>query len=213
MFWHRCSQGVLLLLLVLGLGQTAHAKDEASFRLALGSAPGVEEIEYDYPAFGLLTEPHNDDKGGNVEIQFGNRINADQPAGFVLVGGFFVSSHKGKSTVFVDDVARVEAYGVSVAPGLFINLTDAAHFEFKAEGGFGIADQEITGFSDGVGPYYRFGVSAGAYAHLAETLLLGAEVGYMRFRTFGEIDTLSGTVDVEFTGAGPTATVLVGFLF
>jgi len=206
----RICFGVLLLVGIVGYGSKAQARDEVSLRLALGSGPGINEVEYD----NFLTIPLDEDRGGQFSISFANRMNADQPIGMVFAGSLFFREHKGTDlTVFVGQNYRLNAYGIGISPGFFINLSEYAHLEFKVEAGIGGAHQEITGFSDGSGPYFSFGGNIGLYSHVADRILLGVEGGFQRFRCFGVIDDPLGDIDVDLKGDGEMGMLILGVMF
>lgn len=195
---------------VLFAGQSAHAQTEKGFRLSLGSVPGVDEVEFDGfgPAF---TYELDDEAGGNFNPAFVIRTGVEKLVGFVGVFGLFGRTHSGED-IFGDNY-ELNVFGVSAAPGLAINVSERVHIELKGEFGFGAANQSVTGATDGSGPYYSLGASAGAYVNIGETFVLGGEIGYMEFSSLGEIDTGFGTVDLDFTGSGPTANISVGWMF
>lgn len=206
----RICFGLLLVVGIVGFGRQAQARDEVSLRLAVGSGPGINEAENDDPFLGTFTVPLDEDRGGQVAISVANRINVDQPIGMVFVGGLFFREHKGKDlSVFVGEEYRLNAYGIAVSPGFFVNLSNYAHLEFKIEGGIGGAHQELTGFSDSSGPYFSFGGNVGLYTHVADTILLGVEGGFQRFRSFGTLDY----VDIDFRGDGETGMLVLGLVF
>jgi len=209
----RICFGVLLLVGIIGFGSTAQARDEVSLRLALGTGPGINEVEIDDPlAVGTFTIPLDEDRGGQFSISFANRMNADQPIGMVFAGNLFFREHKGTDVIFGDEY-KLNAYGIGISPGFFVNLSEYAHLEFKLEAGIGGAHQEITGFSDGSGPYFSFGGNIGLYSHLADRILLGVEGGFQRFRSFGTIEAPIADIDVDFKGDGETGMLVLGVLF
>ncbi len=201
---------VTMTVVVLFAGQSAHAETERGFRLSMGAVPGVDEIELD--GFGpAITYNLDAEAGGNFNPAFVIRTGLGKPVGFVGVFGFFGRVHNGEDVS--GDKYELSAFGVSAAPGIAINVSERAHLEFKGELGLGRANQSITGASDGSGPYYSLGASAGAYVKMGETFVLGAEIGYMEFSSLGEADTGIEIVDLDFTGSGPTVNLSAGWMF
>jgi len=186
---------------------SAWADTEMGFRFNAGMVPGINELEVD----GYGTTDLDDEACVNFNPVFVLRTNTDKAVGFVGAFGLFVRNHIGD--IDSDNKAELTAYGISVAPGLAVNLSEKFHLEFKAELGLGGAEQSITGFSDGSGPYASLGLTAGGYVNVTEVIVVGADLGYMAFASDGEIDMSGSTYDTTFSGDGLTLNLSLGFMF
>jgi hypothetical protein len=196
---------------ILFAGQSAQAKTERGFRISVGSVPGVDELEFDDGFGSSATVELDDESGINVNPAFVIRTGIDKPVGFVGVFGLFVKSHKGKDVV--GDEVELTVIGISAAPGLSVNLSKRVHLEFRGELDLGSADQSITGFSDGSGPYYSLGLNVGAYFKVNRVMVLGADIGFTKFSSIGEVSIGGQILDSEFSGSGPVGNVSLGFMF
>jgi len=201
---------VVLLVCFVFTGQFAQAENENSIRLSLGVVPGVDEVEFSGSG-GVATASLSDDTGGNFSLSLVHRNNVEKPVGFVIAAGLFTKTHTG--TDVVGDEVKLQAIGFSLAPGLALKVAERGHLELKVEGGIGSASQELTGFTDGSGPYYYLGFNVGGYYNINEVVSLGADVGYMNFTSDGEVSILGGVADSKFTGSGPTANISLSFIF
>jgi len=196
--------------LLLSFAQSSFAATEKGFRLNLGAVPGVNEAEVEDSGTSFTVDL--DDKSGiNFNPAFVFRTNTDRAVGFVGAFGLFVRGHTGEDDS--GDEVELTAYGVSIAPGLAVKLSQRVHMEIKAELGLGGAEQSVTGFSDGSGPYASLGVNVGAYAKLNKVLVLGGDIGYMAFASDGELDFGGYTVDTTYSGDGLTLNASIGFMF
>lgn len=201
---------VMVSITVLFSGQSAFAKPEMGLRISLGVTPGVDKFEVTGPS-GNGTADMDAESGVNLNPAFVIRTTPDKRVGFVGVIGPFVRSHD--STHSTGNTVELAAFGVSLQPGLAVKLSDKAHLEIKGELGLGAANQSITGYTDGSGPYVSVGVSAGAYFKLGKTFVLGGDIGYSSFTSTGELDVSGVINDSEFTGSGPVANLSVGWMF
>ncbi len=206
----KITMVVMMTALILFAGQSAYADTEKGLRLSLGSAPGMDKVEFDGPG-GVVSVDLDADSGINFNPAFVIRTGIEKPVGFVGVFGLMVRTHSG--TDVVGDKVELTVWGVSAAPGLAVKLSDKAHLELKVELGLGAANQSITGATDGSGPYVSLGASAGAYFKLGKTFVLGADLGYSQFTSTGELDVAGTIIDTEFTGSGPTGNVSIGWMF
>jgi len=202
---------LLLLPLVLsGLGASAHADTRAGIRLAAGMVPGLDEVKVDVPG-GSFTVDLDDQQCVNFNPVIVLRSRTEQPLGFVGAFGLFARNHIGKDDL--GEEVQLSAFGISIAPGLSANLSERSHLEFKVQLDVGGAEQSITGFSDGGGPYAALGLTAGGYTLLNDVIELGAELGFMSFSSTGEIDFFGTNQDVTFSGNGLTLNASIGFMF
>jgi len=198
---------VVTILSVVAFSSSAWAATEQGFRFNVGMVPGINELEVD----GYGTTDLDDEACVNFNPVFVLRTNTDKTLGFVGALGLFVRNHIGDMTG--SDKAELTAYGISVSPGLAVNLSEKVHLEFKAEIGLGGAEQSISGFSDGSGPYASLGVTAGSYVNVTDVIVLGVDLGYMGFASDGEIEIAGNTYDTTFSGDGVSLNASIGFMF
>jgi len=209
---------VLLLAGVFSFGHEVQARGEGSLRLSVGSAPGVDEVEFRGPSLGPGTMSVDADRGSNVVISGAYRINADQVVGPVLVGGLFFRKHDGTDILGTD--YRMNAWGLEFSPGFFVNLSEYLHLEFKLAGGLGLASQKNTAslYKESDHGYLSWGANIGLYGHFADRFILGAEGGFLSFRSLSEQDdswdfSFTPDEDIRYSGSGPTASVVLGVVF
>lgn len=201
----------LLTLSLMLLTNTAFAKAEKGIRLSLGAAPGLNEVEFSGSG-GTYPVGLNDESGVNFNPTFVIRPRTEKGASFVGAFGLFVRNQTGEDNV--GEEVELSTFGISVAPGLAINLSERAHLEFKAELGLGRSEQSSTVYDEeGSGPYFSFGVSAGSYFNVSDHVVLGGDIGYMAFVSEGELDVGPEVVDVEYSGDGVTLNLSLGFIF
>lgn len=196
---------VVLIFAISSFGADKMKSNELELRMSLGNAPGVEELDLD----GAGTSSLDDDGGGELDFLVVNRFWAseDAPVCGVLGGGIFFAGHSG--TVGSNKV-DLSAFGLMAQGGLAARAADFVVFEFGPYLGIGVAEQEITGFSDGRGAYVMYGLKGGAFFSLGSNIELGLEVGYGGFANNVEFDVGGGlTQDGTFTGDGAKAAVVL----
>jgi hypothetical protein len=86
--------------------------------------------------------------------------------------------------------------------GLAVRAGQRVVFELGPYLGLGVANNEITGFDDGTGPYVLLGLKGGVFVLLGNSVELGLEVGAEGISTEQEITDGFDTEDVTFSGSG-----------
>lgn len=170
---------------------------DLSVRFALGSAPGWDEFE-----IVGLSGSLDDEVGARAELLVVKRFwgDNDSTVGGMLGGGIFVSSHEG--TDEVGDSIESSVFGAMIQGGVAFRAGEIVVIELGPYLGLGSANNEITGFSDGNGPFGLFGMKTGVFVRLGPSVELGLELGYEGIATTQEISDGFTTEDIDFTGSG-----------
>lgn len=191
---------VTSLLTTICIAEEADVKDpkDFSFRVSLGTAPGTDEFDVDGGDDGSL----DDDVGARLELLAVKRFwkSNESTVGGMFGGGIFFAGHSGEDD-FGDDV-DTSAFGFLLQGGLAARAGEVVVLEFGPYLGFGIAENDVSGFDDGTGPYGLFGIKGGVFVSLSEKVELGLEVGYEGFATEQEFEIFGSDVDVTFSGSG-----------
>lgn len=203
---------VLLSVSMLAFSASAVAKGDTirDLRLAVGFVPGIDEVEFDGPG-GTFTADSDGEAGLSIHPRFALGRYSGDVLGFVMVFGVFYRTHSGEDAV--GDEVELTAFGTSLAPGIALRVAGPLHFELTGELDLGWAEQSITGFTDGLGPYAGAGLNAGLYLDLLGNLQLGGEVGVLSFISVGEIEGGGSTVDTTFSGSGLQYNLSLGYSF
>ncbi len=124
-------------------------------RVTIGSAPGIDDFDVD----GAGDLPIDDENGAQVELLLVQRFwSKTHPAiGGVLGGGIFFAKNEGTETGGTDE-AELTAFGLIGQGGVAFKLGEHVVIEAVPYFGFGGASVDITGFSDGGGAYFSYGV-------------------------------------------------------
>lgn len=197
-------KGMVIIGMAFGLsaiGEEAVREDSKDFsvRISLGSAPGVDEVEFD----GGDTVALSDEGGGRLEVLAVKRFwgKNESKVGGTFGGGLFFGGNSGKDNV--GDTVDLSVFGVMIQGGVAVKAGDRVVLEFGPYLGVGIAENEVTGFSSGTGAYGLFGVKGGVFVLLGERFELGLELGYEGFAQSQEFDDgFGGTIDSTWSGGG-----------
>ncbi|MCF7816986.1 MAG: hypothetical protein K9M54_03800 [Kiritimatiellales bacterium] len=207
-----CIKGLIVIAMMFGVsafGQDVAKKGDFGIRVSLGNAPGVEELEVD----GAGTASLEDDGGGQLEILVVKRFWGanESTIGGVLGGGVFFTENRGKDGI---DEVNLSAIGAMIQGGVAAKAGDILIFEITPFVGLGVAEQEITGMTDGRGGYVMYGIKGGAFVLLGSNVEIGLEVGYEGFANDVEFDFGGGaTADGTFTGSGATVSAVLAVTF
>jgi hypothetical protein len=178
--------------------RVAEPQKDFSVRVALGSAPGIDEGEL----LGV-TFPVDADHGGQLELlvvkRFWNRNNPN--IGGVFGGGVFFANNSG-TDVGSPDTFELKAFGIMGQGGVVAKLGQYIVVEAVPYLGLGGAHTEITGFSDGGATYAMYGIKGGVFVLLGQSVELGLEAGYHGFTSEVELDFGGPTADLTLSGNG-----------
>ena len=188
---------------------TTKDQKDFSIRIALGSAPGIDEGE-------ILgsSGPLNDEGGAQVEVLLNKRFwSKNNPnIGGVLGGGIFSAANSGQDGSG-GDTFDLTAFGLIAQGGIVAKLGNYIVIEAMPYLGAGGASVEITGFSDGSAPYFMYGVKGGIFAQLGNSVELGIEAGYHGFSSEVELDFGGSTADLTLSGSGPRVAAVLAIKF
>ena len=182
--------------------------DDVSIRMSLGIAPGIDEVDDSSGSYDA-----NDDGGSRLEIlgvqRFWSKNNPNIGGSFG--GGIFFGDHALEENDFEVDLTT---FGAMIQGGVIVKAGEGFVLEFGPYLGFGIADNETTGFSDGTGPYALFGVKGGAFILLNENIELGVDLGYEGFSHKQEYEDRFGRdEDVTYNGSGAHVALVLAVNF
>lgn len=200
---------IITLLIAASFGSILEAQgksNDVSVRFSLGIAPGIDEAEDSTGTYGV-----NDDGGARLEILAIKRfwdVN-NSAIGWSIGGGFFFGNHALSEPGFEVDITT---FGTMIQGGLVVDAGRGLTFELGPYLGAGTADNETTGFSDGNGPYFLYGIKGSAIMLLNETIEFGVDLGYEGFTQEQEYD-LGLTEDVTYSGSGAHVALIVGMAF
>ena len=142
------------------------------------------------------------DVGTRAELLVVKRFwgGSDSNVGGMFGGGIFISNHSG--TDEVGDEIESSVFGGMIQGGVAFRAGEIVVIEVGPYLGLGSASNEITGFTDGDGPFGLFGLKAGVFVLLGQSVELGLELGYEGIATTQEVTDGFDTVDIDFTGGG-----------
>jgi hypothetical protein len=168
-----------------------------SIRLSAGSTPGYDEAEASGDSISL-----DDDMGTRIELLAVRRFfgSGESTLGGMLGGGLFFAGHSGQFEL--EDEIESSVFGAMMQGGLAVRAGQRVVFELGPYLGLGVANNEITGFGDGTGPYVLLGLKGGVFVLLGNSVELGLEVGAEGISTEQEITDGFDTEDVTFSGSG-----------
>lgn len=176
---------------------TKDSKD-FSIRIAIGSAPGINEVESDVFASGAL----NSDGGGIIEILAVKRYwsKSTPNIGGLFGGGIFFGGNNGYYSGGTE--VELSAFGGIIEGGFISRAGNNFVFEITPYIGAGGTTVNITGYTEGTAPYVLYGIKSGAFILLGDSIELGLELGYGGFTSEAEMNNgfLSG--DITYSGDG-----------
>lgn len=195
------------------------AEIDTDLRFKLGNAAGAYRIEFEN------TLGHGPDgHGTNVQLEavFNRHPKWDTSARFIMGLGLFYRQHPGE---IVDTSIPIKVdysvYGMSISPGLRLNIDDGWTFEAKIEVGISYANK-VTVDSPGVNwrttandEYISLSPIAGCY-YLFENSAsrVGFEVGNQKFWGDFNISSNNGTwSDGTVSGKNFIANIIYGVQF
>ena len=210
-------KGMLIFAVAMGITAGSWSEEAAEksdkdhgIRVSLGAAPGINEGEIMGSNFDI-----EDDTGGQIEVLYQRRHwTKDNPnfAGIWGAGIFFASASGTDNIVPVYDY-DLTAFGIMGQGGVAWKIGDIVVIEAQPYLGLGGASVEITDFSDGSAPYWMYGIKGGVFVELGKSFELGAEVGYQGISSTVELDFGGPTEDLELTGDGLHAALVLAIKF
>lgn len=208
---------LIFLMIMLAFPYPVLAETDTELRFKLGSAPGSDRIE-----MGSTIGHGPDSYGTNVQVEAVLAPRRNSTAAFIMSLGLFYRQHPGdiKNLSFPIKV-DYSAYGMSIAPGLRLRISDNWNVEGKIEIGTGKADKlmldspgldwtvlkkgDYNSLSPIIGCYYLFENSASR---------IGFEIGHQKFWGDFEIWSNSGNwSQATLSGRNDTANIIYGIQF
>jgi hypothetical protein len=208
---------MLILAVAMGVIAESWAEEVAAktdkdhgIRVSLGVAPGINEGEI----MGF-TGAFDDDAGGQIEVLYQRRHWTKNNPNFAGIwgAGLFIASASGTDAENPDFEVDLTAFGIMGQGGVAYKLGDVVVIEAQPYLGLGGANAEITGFTDGGASYVMYGIKGGVFVELGKSFELGAEVGYQGISSTVELDFGGPTADLELTGDGLHAALVLAIKF
>lgn len=203
---------ILGICFVAAAAQVAVAATGIDLRMKLGSAAGVDTIEFSDT--GTFDASQSD--SGNFQIEVAFTPQQGPGANFVGTVGIFGRDHEGSDPFSAADV-EYSAAGLSGSVGVSIKANENFHFEGRLE--LALGSGEPT-FSPSFGPtregsYAATSLILGGYYTLSRPgLQLGLELGAQSFVGNFEIWNTAGFwADGKVKGTGGTANLVIGYRF
>ena len=192
----------------------AVAETNIDLRMKLGSAAGVDSVEFSNS--GTFDTSQSD--SGNFQVEVAFTPQQGSGANFVGTLGAFGRSHKGHIPFFPADV-EYNAAGISGSAGISIAAGKNIHFEGRFELALGAGKPtQTTSFASGNptrdGGYAAASLILGGYYMFSKPgLQLGLELGAQSF--VGNFQIWNGGVweDGKVKGTGGTANLVIGYGF
>ncbi len=204
---------VILGICFVAAAQVAAAETGIDLRVKLGSAAGVDTIEFSDT--GTFDASQSDSGNFQFEVAFTPRQGPG--ANFVGTIGVFGRDHEGREQFSATDV-EYSAAGLSGSAGISIKAERNLHFEGRLELALGVGEPTFSPF---IGPTREGGYAAaslilgGYYTFSKPGLQLGLELGAQSFVGNFEIwDDFTGSwVDGKVKGSGGTVNLVIGYGF
>jgi hypothetical protein len=204
--------------IVLGIGLVAashvvFAETDVDVRMKLGSAAGVDTIEFsDTGTFDASRE-----SSGNFQIEVAFAPQSSSGANFVGTVGVFGRDHEG-SDPFSSDEVKYSAAGLSGSAGISVKANQNLHFEGRLELALGSGEPTFT---PSLGPtkegsYVATSLIFGGYFTISKPgLQLGLELGAQSFVGNFQLwdDFVGAWVDGKVKGSGGMANLVIGYRF
>jgi hypothetical protein len=192
--------------------QVAVAQTDVDVRVKLGSAAGVDTIEFSDT--GTFDVSQSDSSNFQVEVAFTPQ---QGPVNFVGTAGIFGRDHEGNDPFSVTHITY-SAAGLSGSAGISIAADNHLHFEGRLELALGSGEPTFSPFSGPTrkGSYAATALIFGGYYTISRPgLQIGLELGAQSFvGNFQIFDSTFGTwVDGKVKGSGGTANLVIGYRF
>lgn len=190
---------------------TAKSDNDHGIRISLGVAPGINEGEIMGSNFVI-----EDDTGGQIEVLYQRRHWTKDNPNFAGIwgAGLFYANASGTDTIAPVYDYDLTAFGIMGQGGVAWKIGDIVVIEAQPYLGLGVANAQITGFTDGGATYVMYGIKGGVFVELGKSFELGAEVGYQGISSTVELDFGGGdTEDLELTGDGLHAALVLAIKF
>jgi hypothetical protein len=211
---------VILGICFVGAAHAAVAETNIDVRVKLGSAAGVDSVE-----FSDIIGPSADasqKNSGNFQVEAAFSPRHSSPVSFVGTVGFFGRDHKGHIGDLFYPPTDVEysASGLCGSAGVSIKANEKVHFEGRFELAVGEGKPKLTSpvaiwhpVKEGV--YSAGALILGGYFTISNPgLQLGLELGVQTFEGDFQIWNSGGFwSDGNVTGTGGTANLVVGYRF
>ncbi len=199
---------------------TAHvavAETGVDLRVKLGSAAGVDKVEFSDT--GTFNASQSDSGNFQIEVAF---TPEQGPVNFVGTIGIFGRNHQGHidDPFFVPTDVKYDAGGLSGSAGVSIKANENLHFEGRFELDLGSGKPTFTSpfviFNPvKEGSYAATSLILGGYFTLSKPgLQLGIELGAQSFTGNFQIWNNAGFwEDAKVKGSGGTANLVIGYRF
>ncbi len=211
---------VMLGIGIVAASSTAFAETAVDLRMKLGSAAGVDTVEFS----GVEQSGVSQESSGNFQIEAAIIPQQSSPISFVGTVGIFGRNHKGEMLT-VDFVpmpteVKYSAGGLSGSAGVGIKANETFHFEGRFELALGVGKPTFT--TPGViwnpvkeGGYASSSLIVGGYATIGKPgLQIGLELGVQSFTGDFQIWNDAGFwEDGKVKGSGGTVNLVVGYRF
>ncbi len=202
---------VVLSICFVGAAQVAAAQTDIDLRMKLGSAAGIDTIEFSDT--GTFDVSQSGSSNFQIEVAFTPH---QGPVNFVGTLGVFGRDHEGDDP-FSTTVVKYSAGGLSGSAGISIAADNHLHFEGRLE--LALGSGEPT-FSPSEGPtregsYTAASLIFGGYYTLSKPgLQLGLELGAQSFTGNFQIWNSAGFwADGKVKGSSGTANLVIGYRF
>jgi hypothetical protein len=207
---------VMFVICFVAAAQVAVAETNIDLRMKLGSAAGVDSVEFSNS--GTFDTSQSD--SGNFQVEAAFTPQQGPGVNFVGTLGAFGRNHKGHmSGPFFPTDVEYSAAGMSGSAGISIAASKKFHFEGRFELAVGVGKPSLTApFAPGSptrdGGYAAASLLLGGYFTFSKPgLQLGLELGAQSF--VGNFQIWNGGVweDGKVKGTGGTANLVIGYGF
>jgi hypothetical protein len=206
---------VILGICFVAAAQVAIAETGVDVRVKLGSAAGVDTVEFSNNGSSNISQ----ESSGNFQIEVAFTPQQG-PVNFVGTVGVFGRNHKGQGTVQAPPDTDVDysAGGLSGSAGISIKADENFHFEGRFELALGSGKPTLSSPAPWPpvkeGSYAATSLIFGGYYTISNPgLQIGLELGAQSFVGNFQILNAGFWEDAKVKGSGGTANLVIGYRF